>query len=266
MIIAIGLLAVALYLVTAGYLVVTARRQPLTQGQPRGPLALWGLALLAHLGALLPMVLTDTGLNLCLGNALSASLWLVAALLWLTSWRHPLAILGVVILPLTALAALTALLCDGDTRYTTSAGIDLHILFSALGWAFLALSTAQAAVMPAQHRALHNHHASGFVRALPPLFSMEVWLFRMIFIGWLFLGLSLLSGLLFVDNLFAQHLVHKTTLSILAWLIFSTLLIGRWRLGWRGTRALAWTTGGFVVLVLAYFGSKLVLEVILGRI
>ncbi|WP_018137645.1 MULTISPECIES: inner membrane protein YpjD [unclassified Thioalkalivibrio] len=261
-----GLLAVALYLATTGYLIVASRTQPLAAGQPRAPLMLWLAALLAHLGALIPLVATETGLNLCLGNALSASMWLVAGLLWLTALRHPLAVLGVVILPLTALATLTAVLCDGDTSYATSAGIDLHILFSALGWAFLALSTAQAAVMTAQHRALHNHHTAGIVRHLPPLFSMEVWLFRMIFIGWLFLGLSLLSGLVFVDDLFAQHLVHKTVLSLLAWVIFSTLLVGRWRLGWRGTRALAWTTGGFVALVLAYFGSKLVLEIILGRV
>ncbi len=261
-----GLLAIALYLATTGYLFVATRSQSLAAGQPRGPLVVWLLALLAHLGVLLPLVVTESGLNLCLGNALSASLWLVAALLWLTAWRHPLAILGVVILPLAALAALVTLLCDGDTRYATSAGIDLHILFSALGWAFLALSMAQAAVMAAQHRALHNHHASGFVRTLPPLFSMEVWLFRMILIGWVFLGLSLLSGLMFVDNLLAQDLAHKTVLSTLAWVIFSILLLGRWRLGWRGTRALAWTTGGFVALVLAYFGSKLVLEIILGRV
>ena len=261
-----GLLAIALYLATTGYLFVATRSQSLAAGQPRGPLVVWLLALLAHLGVLLPLVVTESGLNLCLGNALSASLWLVAALLWLTAWRHPLAILGVVILPLAALAALVTLLCDGDTRYATSAGIDLHILFSALGWAFLALSMAQAAVMAAQHRALHNHHASGFVRTLPPAFLD----------GGLAvpddphrLGVSWPQPafrLMFVDNLLAQDLAHKTVLSTLAWVIFSILLLGRWRLGWRGTRALAWTTGGFVALVLAYFGSKLVLEIILGRV
>jgi len=104
------------------------------------------------------------------------------------------------------------------------------------------------------------------VRYLPPLFSMEMWLFRMIFVGWVFLSLSLASGLVFLEDLFAQHLVHKTVLSILAWIMFSVLLFGRWRFGWRGSRALAWTTGGFVSLVLAYFGSKLVLEVILQRV
>ena len=263
---AIGLLAILLYLLTVGYLVVSARRQPPEPGKPRGPLIVWALALLVHLGALSQLVLTANGLNLCLGNALAASLWLVAALLWLASLRHPLAVMGVIVLPLTALALLVALTCDGTGRVASTPYVEIHIMLAALGWAFLALSTVQAAVMTAQHRALHEHHLRGIVRYLPPLFSMEMWLFRMIFIGWVFLTLSLASGLVFLEDLFAQHLVHKTVLSILAWIMFSVLLFGRWRFGWRGSRALAWTTGGFVSLVLAYFGSKLVLEVILQRV
>lgn len=264
--IATGLLAILLYLFTAGYLVTEARRSPPAAGRPRGPLGTWAAALLVHLFTLSQLVLTDAGLNLCLGNALAASLWLVAALLWAASLRQPLAVMGVIVLPLTALALLGALTCTGTGRVATTPYVEIHIMLAALGWAFLALSTVQAAVMTAQHRALHEHHLRGIVRHLPPLFSMEIWLFRMIFVGWVFLGLSLASGWFFLEDLFAQHLVHKSVLSILAWIMFSVLLFGRWRFGWRGTRALAWTTGGFVSLVLAYFGSKLVLEVILQRV
>lgn len=261
----IGLIAIALYMVTTGYLIVSARRGPPTPAHPRGPLVVWAVALAVHLGALSQLLATDAGLNLCLGNALAAALWLVALLLWLAALRHPLAIMGVIVLPLTALALLVALTCDEGRRITTTPHVEIHIMLAALGWAFLALSTVQAAVMAAQHRALHEHRTQGLVRYLPPLFSMEMWLFRMIFVGWVFLTLSLASGLIFLEDLFAQHLVHKSVLSILAWIMFSVLLIGRWRFGWRGSRALAWTTGGFVSLVLAYFGSKLVLEVILQR-
>ncbi|AGA35062.1 cytochrome c assembly protein [Thioalkalivibrio nitratireducens DSM 14787] len=264
--IAIGLLAILLYLITTGSLVAAARREPPAPARPRLPLGIWAAALLVHLGALSQLIWTDAGLNLCLGNAVSASLWLVAALLWTASLRHPLAIMGVIVLPLTALALLGALTCSGGTRVATTPFVEIHIMLAALGWAFLALSTVQAAVMTAQHRALHEHHTTGFVRYLPPLYSMELWLFRMIFVGWVFLSLSLASGLVFLEDLFAQHLVHKSVLSILAWIMFSVLLFGRWRFGWRGSRALAWTTGGFVSLVLAYFGSKLVLEVILQRV
>ncbi|MEY3785905.1 MAG: hypothetical protein RLZ75_110, partial [Pseudomonadota bacterium] len=72
-------------------------------------------------------------------------------------------------------------------------------------------------------------------------------------------------GFIFIENLFAQHLVHKTVLSILAWIIFTGLLIGRSRYGWRGQTAIQWTLIGFILLLLAYFGSKLVLELILHR-
>ena len=262
----LGSLAIVFYLLAAGYLALAVRQQRPAAGQPRGPLLLWAVALALHVGALLPALITASGINLCLGNALSIALWLVALLLWLTSLRQPLAVMGVVVLPLTALTHLIALSCGDAVKIASTPYVEIHIMLAALGWAFLALSTVQAVVMTAQHRALHDHRTQGFVRYLPPLFLMERWLFRMIFIGWVFLGLSLTSGIVFLENLFAQHLVHKTVLSILAWVMFSVLLVGRWQFGWRGTRALAWTTGGFISLVLAYFGSKFVLEVILQRV
>jgi ABC-type uncharacterized transport system permease subunit len=83
--------------------------------------------------------------------------------------------------------------------------------------------------------------------------------------GFVLLTLTLLSGVLFVDDLFAQHLVHKTVLSIAAWIVFGVLLFGRWRWGWRGRRAVQLTLAGMAILLLAFFGSKFVLEVILHR-
>ena len=83
--------------------------------------------------------------------------------------------------------------------------------------------------------------------------------------GFVLLSIALLTGWLFVENLLAQDLVHKTVLSGVAWFVFAALLIGRYRAGWRGRTAIRWTLTGFVLLALAYFGSKVVLEVILGR-
>ena len=94
---------------------------------------------------------------------------------------------------------------------------------------------------------------------------MEDLLFKLIPAGFALLTVSLLSGIVFIDDIFAQHLVHKTILSILAWLIFGVLLWGRWRYGWRGSLAVRLTLVGIVLLMLSYFGSKLVLEVILGK-
>jgi ABC-type uncharacterized transport system permease subunit len=92
---------------------------------------------------------------------------------------------------------------------------------------------------------------------------MESLLFGFIWAGWVLLSMSLISGWIFVENLFAQHLVHKTLLACLAWIVFSVLLWGRNRLGWRGHQAIRWTLAGFCLLMLAYFGSKLVREYIL---
>ena len=69
--------------------------------------------------------------------------------------------------------------------------------------------------------------------------------------------------MLFVQDLLAQRLVHKTVLSVLSWLIFGGLLLGRWRRGWRGTTAVRWTLVAMALLVLSYFGSKFVLELVL---
>jgi len=90
-------------------------------------------------------------------------------------------------------------------------------------------------------------------------------MFRLVAAGFVLLTATLLSGVLFVENLFAQHLVHKTALSIAAWVVFGTLLIGRWRFGWRGRRAVRLLLSGMAVLLLAFFGSKFVLELLLAR-
>ena len=95
---------------------------------------------------------------------------------------------------------------------------------------------------------------------------MERLLFRMIAVGFVLLSVSLLSGLFFLEDLFAQHLIHKTVLSIAAWGVFGVLLWGRWKLGWRGRLAIRWTLAGFATLMLAYFGSKFVLELVLQRV
>ncbi len=100
---------------------------------------------------------------------------------------------------------------------------------------------------------------------MPPLEAAEQGLFACIWLGFFLLSLAIFSGLIFVENLLAQHLVHKTVLSVLGWLVFATLLFGRWRFGWRGQTASAWTLGGVATLLLAYFGSRLILELILGR-
>ena len=117
-----------------------------------------------------------------------------------------------------------------------------------------------------QDRGLRTRQmASPLIRSLPPLQTMENLLFQLIGGGFALLTVSLGSGFIFLENMFAQHLAHKTVLSILAWVFFAVVLAGRVRYGWRGQVAIRWTLGGFISLMLAYLGSKLVLEWILQR-
>jgi ABC-type uncharacterized transport system permease subunit len=191
----------------------------------------------------------------------------IVAILLVGALSRPLDKLGVIIFPLNA-ALVTMKLAVPEEAHALkiySWQMDAHILVSMLAYSFLNIAALQALLLALQDWHLRSRHALGLIRSLPPLQTMEKLLFQLIGAGFAMLSLSLLSGFLFVENLFAQHLVHKTVLSILAWLVFGTLLLGRLRQGWRGQTAIRWTLGGFAALMLAYFGSKIVLEWILSR-
>mgnify|MGYP000853225227 CR=1 FL=1 len=100
-----------------------------------------------------------------------------------------------------------------------------------------------------------------------PLVTVEALLVRLIHVAFALLTLTLISGVFFSETLFGKALSfnHKTLFAFISWLIFAALLAGRHLSGWRGRLALRWTLAGFVALLLAYVGSRFVLEVILGR-
>src|SRR5574337_110577 len=134
-----------------------------------------------------------------------------------------------------------------------------------ISFGILLIAAVLALLLAAQERALRHRRIGPWLRVLPPLTLTETLLFRLIGAGFILLTLTLLTGALFVDNLFGQHLAHKTILSIVAWLVFGVLLYGRWKHGWRGLRAVNLTLIGMAVLLLAFFGTKAVLELILHR-
>ncbi len=146
-----------------------------------------------------------------------------------------------------------------------SLGIAVHLVSSVLAFGFLSIAGVYAMFVAIIDHFLRRHLLSPLVKTLPALEVLENLLFKLISMGFVLLTVSLGSGLLFINDIFAQHLVHKTILSFLTWLLFGLLLFGRWRYGWRGSLAVRMTLAGIVLLILSYFGSKLVLEVILGR-
>src|SRR5690606_33921512 len=128
-----------------------------------------------------------------------------------------------------------------------------------------AIAALLAVMLWLQERALRQRAFNTWLRALPALSELETLLFRTIAVGFGLLSLTLLTGVLFVEDFLSQHLVHKSVLSMRSWLLFGGLLLGRWRYGWRRVRAAHWTLTAMALLLLASFGSKLVLELLLGR-
>ena len=222
-------------------------------------------AVILHALVLYPELVTGQGINLGFFNAASLMALLTVVLLLLTAGWQPVESLGVALLPITAATLGLAAAYPSQHAITASSWqLDAHILFSVLAYSLFVLAAFQAVVLAIQERHLRNRQPGGFIRALPPLQVMEALLFQMISAGFILLSLALLTGFFFLEDIFAQHLVHKTTLSIAGWFIFGILLWGRWRFGWRGRTAIRWTLSGFALLALAYFGSKLVLELILA--
>lgn len=223
-------------------------------------------AWLAHAWLLYLVMLSGPGLSINAGTAISFISWPLAGLGLAAVLRPALAGLGTILIALSAVGM--AATGFGGQGYISS-GLDwplkAHILLSAAAYSLLSLAAALAVLLAVQDQRLRNHRPLGWFRHLPALEEMESLMFGAIAVGFTILTLALFSGLIFVEDLFAQHLVHKTVLSVASWLIFGIIVFGRWRYHWRGRTALLWVLGGFVVLALAYFGSKIVLELLLGR-
>jgi ABC-type uncharacterized transport system permease subunit len=263
-----GLLSIALYALVTFQLASRLSHGALPLHCQRRQILLTGFAaVLIHALFLYPDVVATNGLNLSFFNAASAVALTTALLLLVSSLFQPVENLGIAVFPLAACSNVLVLLYPAERVITSDSSwqLDFHILTSLLAYSILGLAALQAILLTIQDRHLRNHHPGGFIRTLPPLAVMESLLFQMIATGFALLTLALVTGALFLKDIFAQHLVHKTTLSIMAWVVFGILLWGRWRFGWRGRTALHWTLGGFVFLMLAYFGSKFVLELILHR-
>lgn len=258
----LALLSIVLYLAAAGGLA-----RPLLSGEKplnRLALSLAGGAVLIHAGLLLSM--HRGALDLHFFAALSLVAFVVSALTLLVNASRPVAALGVIVFPLAALlVAVDSFLAPPTVPQPMDWQIKLHVTVALIAFGVLSIAAVLAILLAVQERALRQRQFGPWLRALPPLTLTETLLFRLIGAGFVLLSLTLLTGALFVDNLFGQHLVHKTVLSIVAWLVFSILLYGRWRHGWRGQRAVNLTLIGMAVLLLAFFGSKAVLELVLHR-
>ena len=225
------------------------------------------IAAVAHAAMLIDSLWSNAGINFSLPGTAALIILIIVLILLITALNKPVEKLGLLIFPLAAIVLVLALVFPQQSQHphANSVGMQIHIFSSIIAFSLLNIAAVQAILLAIQDHQLHHHKSNRFIRSLPPIQTMESLLFQMIGAGMVLLTCSLVSGLMFVENLFAQHLAHKTILSLLAWVLFCVLLWGRIRYGWRGKIAIRWTLGGFASLMLAYFGSRMVLELILQR-
>lgn len=253
-----------------------AQSAPAAPGAPAPGLRAWErLALLAplalHGGLLYAETFGRSEIRFGFAYALSAMLWLAVLFYWLESFVYDLAAMQPPALALAALAAPLPALFPGraGAAYAASLEFRLHLVLAMLAYSLFTIAILHALLMAAVERRLHRRDGAAptLLDALPPLLTLERLLFRLIGAAFVFLTLTLATGIAFSETLFGRALRfdHKTVFAVLSWLTFGLLLAGRWLYGWRGRTALRWTLAGFVLLILAYVGSRFVLEVILGR-
>lgn len=224
--------------------------------------------LVAHAGLLTGFWLGRGTVDVSATHILSACSWfMVLSLVGSRFFDHPLVDSGLIAFPLTGLIVLLDFLVPHTPMplETMSLETRIHVLSSVSAFGFLGIAAFYAFFISMLDRYLRRNKMTAITQALPALDILEMLLMRLVLVGFILLSVVLLTGLLYVDNLLAQHLVHKTVLSFIAWGLYGILLFGRWRFGWRGRTAVRLTLAATVLLLLSYFGSKLVLEQILGQ-
>lgn len=259
----LSLVPLALYLLAAALVVRGARRAP--AARPWLAAAVAGVGLALHALILFRAIRSGAGFAIAITDSASLVGWVVAGTTLFAMLELSLAALPAALLTLAGLLAVGTGLFSGFQEIHPQWELTAHIALAALAAGWLSIAALVVLLLAWQDTRLRTRAPLGMLTLLPPMETMETALFRALGAGFVVLTFVLLTGLFFVQNVIAQHLVHKMTLAIVAWLVFGVLLWGRFRYGWRGRKALRFTIAGFVILALAYFGSKFVLENVLGR-
>lgn len=236
----------------------------------RGAMGHMVLAPLALHGYLLSMnVFANGGFNLSMTNALSLIICLTLLVYYVARFFYPLGGLQALVLPLAALIILLPEFFPSAHQLENTGlfAFKAHIAAAMLAYSLFTIAMLHAVLISQVEKRLHHATLPRVLQSLPPLLTMETLLFRMISIGFVLLTLTLISGMVFSEEIFgkAWKFNHKVLFGFVSWVVFAVLLWGHYSYGWRGRTAVRWTVSGFVFLMLAYLGSKFVLEVLLHR-
>jgi ABC-type uncharacterized transport system permease subunit len=236
--------------------------------------AVTALAWLAH-GAALWTDVAAGSVRVGFAMMLSSAMWISVAAYWVENRNLALDSLRRLVMPCAFLAVMLPYAFPGTLLQLKGAREGWHIAIAIAAFSSLTIAAFHAVLMALQQSRLHTRGqltgSGGWLGAaldqLPALLTMEKLLFRLIGFGFVLLTLTVLSGIVFSEQLFGTALKwdHKSVFTLLSWILFAVLLAGRrWR-GWRGKTALGFTLAGFATLMLAYVASRFVYEVLLHR-
>lgn len=223
------------------------------------------LTISLHGAFLAQTVLLNPAAGLGVGDVLSVIGWLFGVIGLFAALQPGFRALGGAVLAASAAMLTIQYLAGRVPVEPLSWQLKLHAMLSLVAYSFLAAGAILAIASLLHERQLRAAKMTRLTSLLPPLLATERFLAMLTTSGFVFLLLSVTSGFVFIEGLGTQHLTHKTVLSLIATAIFGMLVVGRKASGWRGSSMLKLYLTGFTLLVLAYFGSKLVLEVILER-
>ncbi|MGB9192100.1 inner membrane protein YpjD [Acinetobacter sp. CS-2] len=226
-----------------------------------------GLGVMLHGAVLYSDMLTPLGINYDVFVLMSFTSGLMLLLSLLFSTFRPILALNLLGIPVAAIGLILGFTLSKTNQVIEqhSLGLDIHIILSLSAYAVLLMATIQAVILWFQDRELKNKTKRLWVNLLPSFQAMESLLFDLIITGFILLTLALGFGFFTIENFFAQHLAHKTAFSIISWFVYGFLLIGHYKFGWRGQKAIRFTLIGFMLLAIGFIGSKFVLEMILGK-
>ncbi len=216
------------------------------------------LATLMHTFALSTTLWSHEAIHFNMGNGLSLVALLGSAILLTTCINKNTVTLGIFVYPLAAITVLLPLFMTKATPLPFTLGT--HVLISIAAYSIMGIATAQAILYGIQEHRFRTKQLSTLMKALPPLQIMEKTLIQLVVIGFIFLSFALLSGVFFIEDLFAQHLIHKTFLAILSWFVYGAFLFGHFKYGWRGRKAARYTIWAYFLLVLSFLGTSFILS------
>ena len=260
-----GLIAVMFYMISLVFQVRHLKADVRTASATRTVFVFGVLAVLTHAVSAGGVIRNSAGYHFGIVEISTLICAAISLLALISNLRKPLGVLMVGLFPLALVAILASIFVHSSyPARPLEPGLAGHILLSILAYSMFTIAALQAGFLAFQNYQLRHRHAASVIKRFPPLQDMESFLFELLWAGQILLSLGIVAGFMFVEDMWAQGLPHKTVFSLLAWTVFSVLLWGRHQLGWRGTTAIRGTLIGFGLLILGFYGSKFVLEYILS--